>query len=353
MSLDQLGWNEFFIEAFEKMALGGCVPARVTKQARYGYLIQVEGKEIPAEPSGRVKAENLPAVGDWVAVNVNEDGDGGVIQGILPRRTVFSRKVPGEVTSEQIVAANVDFVFLVVGMDRDFNLRRIERYMTLIYNSGASPVVVLNKADMCADVQGRQAEAEAVAPGAPVHSVSAQSGAGVDELRGYLLKGRTIAFLGSSGAGKSTLINRLLGEERMATGEVRNGDGKGKHTTSHRELVLLPEGGALIDTPGMREIQVWGEADGLLGSFPEIGQMSYGCRFRDCRHEMEPGCAVLKAVDDGELPEERYGSYIKLREELENLKLRKSESARRDEKLQGRRFSRMVREVNRYNPKRS
>jgi ribosome biogenesis GTPase len=352
-NLTQLGWNEFFREAFEKLGLEECVPARVIKQSRFEYLLIAEEGQIRAETSGSLKAAGLPAVGDWVAVEVNKEGIGGTIHEILPRRTVFSRKVAGEVTSEQVVAANVDFIFLVVGLDRDFNLRRIERYLTLIYNSGASPVIILNKADMCEDVESHRENAESVAPGTPVHILSAQLRTGFEQIQGYMEEGRTIAFLGSSGVGKSTVINLLLGEEKFAVRDVREADGKGRHTTTHRELVVLPGGGALIDTPGMREIQVWGDAEGLHGSFPEIEQMARDCRFTDCRHETEPGCAVLAAVAGGDLPEDRYGNYIKLRGELENLEMRRNESARHNEKLQGRRFSRMVREANRYNPKRS
>ena len=353
VSLAQLGWDDFFREAFEELKLEGCVPARVVRQSRFEYLLLTEEGQIRAEPSGSLKAEGLPAVGDWVGVEVSHEGTGSTILKILPRRTVFSRKVAGGVTSEQVVAVNVDYVFLVVGLDRDFNLRRIERYLTLIYNSGASPVIVLNKADVSDETEELQEQAESVAPGTPVHVLSAQKGTGIEQIQRYLEEGITIAFLGSSGVGKSTLINQLLGEGKMAVKDVRMTDGKGRHTTTHRELVLLPEGGALIDTPGMREIQVWGSAEGLHGTFPEIELMAQGCRFKDCRHESEPGCVVLEAVGGDDLSEDRYGSYLKLRGELENLEMRKNESARHNEKVQGRRFSRMVREVNRYNPKRS
>jgi len=352
-SFAQLGWDGFFSTAFQEIELEGCLPARVIRQSSFNYILLTEDGEISAEPTGNLKTGNLPAVGDWVAVKVSEDQTAGTIQEVLPRKTVFSRKVSGKVTSEQVVAVNIDYVFLVVGLDRDFNLRRIERYLTLIYNSGASPVIILNKADMCADAEDLRELTESSAPGTPVHVLSALQGAGIETIQQYLKEGSTIAFLGSSGVGKSTLINRLLDEERMAVKDVREADGKGRHTTTHRELIVLPDGGALIDTPGMREIQVWGSTEGLSSSFPEIEQMAQDCRFKDCRHETEPGCAVLEAVSDDELSRDRYVSYLKLRGELENLEMRKNESARHNEKVQGRRFSRMVREVNRYNPKRS
>lgn len=352
MELTDLGWDDFFLKAFENLDVEDVIPARIVRQARYGYFVQSSDGELLAEPTGKLKAGNLPAVGDWVAVQPDSDGEGGTILATLPRKTGFSRKAPGRTTSEQVIAANIDHIFLLVGLDQDFNLRRIERYLTLIYNSGASPVIVLNKADLCPEADDLMAEAESVAPGVPVHPVSALKGTGVEALSAYLKRGSTAAFLGSSGVGKSTLINRLAGEERMLVRDVREGDGKGRHTTTHRELIVLEEGGALIDTPGMREVQVWGSREGLQESFPEIETMAEDCRFKDCRHEAEPGCRILENLESGELDVERYQSYIKLRKEFENLEFRRSESARQEEKRRGRRFSRMVREVNRLNPKR-
>ena len=347
-----LGWDDFFSGTFHSLGIEDAVPARVVRQARFGYFVQTPHEEMLVEPSGKLKADSLPAVGDWVAVQPNKDGSGGTILAILPRKTGFSRGSPGKTVSEQVVAANIDHVFLMVGLDRDFNLRRIERYLTMIYNSGASPVILLNKADLCEEIEDRLAEVESIAPGIPVHAISAVEGTGVAELEKYLRRGETIAFLGSSGVGKSTLINSLIGEERMAVREVRERDGKGRHTTTHRELIVLPGGGALIDTPGLREIQVWGSTEGLQESFPDIEALAADCRFRDCRHESEPGCGVSEALEAEELDHKRYQNYIKLRQEFEDLEFRKSEAARRAERGRGKRFGKMVREVNRHNPKR-
>ncbi len=352
MSLEIIGYNRQLAEALEKLHLEDAQPGRVVWQSAYSYRIQCEHGEIAAEPSGKVKAAGLPAVGDWVAVRPPPTGEMGTILAILPRRSSFSRSSAGKTVHEQVVASNIDEVFIVTDLDSDFNLRRLERYITLVYNSGACPVVVLNKTDLAVDVGAVVARSESVSPGIPVYAVSAGEDEGIDQLQRHLGHGKTVAFLGSSGVGKSTIINRLLGEERMAVGEVRETDGKGRHTTTHRELVILPGGGAVIDTPGMREIQVWGDEEGLAGAFPEIDDLTVACRFRNCRHETEGDCAVREALDSGRLDTARFDSYMKLRAEFENLERRRSQQARMEERREGRRFSRMVREVNRQNPKR-
>lgn len=352
MILEKIGFSEPLARAFQELGLTGSVPARVIWQSAYSYRVWCESGEIAAEPVGKVKAAQLPAVGDWVAVRLPE-GDGlGTILAILPRKSAFSRNTPGKTVSEQVVAANVDEVFIITDLDRDLNLRRLERYITLVYNSGASPVVVLNKTDLSADVEGAVALAEGVSPGIPVYPVSAEEGTGMQQLEKHLRPGRTLAFLGSSGVGKSTIVNRLLGEDRLEVGEVREGDGKGRHTTTHRELVLLPGGGAVIDTPGMREIRVWGDEDGLVDAFPEIDDLATSCRFRDCRHESEKGCAVLEALEDGSLDQGRLDSFRKLRSEFESLHRRRRQQARMEERREGKRFAKMVREVEKHNPKR-
>ncbi|MCJ7499460.1 ribosome small subunit-dependent GTPase A [bacterium] len=352
MSLENIGYNRQLAEAFEKLDLERAQPGRVVWQSTYSYRVQCEDGEIAAEPTGKVKAGDLPAVGDWVAVRPAAADEMGTILAILPRTSAFSRNTASKGVNEQVVAANIDEVLIVTDLDRDFNLRRIERYITLVYNSGASPVVVLNKTDLAADVESVFAQTEAVSPGVPIFAVSAEKNQGIEQLKNRINQGKTVAFLGSSGVGKSTIINCLLGEDRMEVGEVRETDGKGRHTTTHRELVSLPGGGAVIDTPGMREIQVWGDEEGLMEAFPEIEDLTAACRFRNCRHDSENGCAVLEALDSGHLDKGRFESYMKLRAEFESLEVRKSQNARMEEKRAGKRFAKMVREVDRHNPKR-
>ena len=352
MKLEDIGYNTELSKAFKALDLESAFPGRVIWQSAYSYRVQCSEAEIAAEPTGKVKSAELPAVGDWVAVRQPDAGGMGKILAILPRKSVFSRNAAGRTVHEQVVAANIDEVLIITDLDQDFNLRRIERYITLVYNSGAGPVVVLNKTDLAEDVEAVIAQTETVSPGIPVYAVSAEKDLGIDQLEKHLGPGKTLAFLGSSGVGKSTIINRLLGVDRLDVGEVREADGKGRHTTTHRELVILPGGGAVIDTPGMREIQVWGNEDGLADAFPEIDELAAACRFRDCRHDSEVGCAVREALESGFLDDGRFESYVKLRAEFENLGRRRSQRARLEEKREGKRFSKMVREVNKYNPKR-
>jgi len=352
MSLESIGYNKQLADALKDLELEGAEPGRIVWQSAYSYRIQCEDREIAAEPTGKVKASDRPAVGDWVAVRPAAIGERGSILAILPRKSAFSRNAAGKAVNEQVVASNIDEVFIVTDMDQDFNLRRIERYITLVYNSGAGPVVVLNKTDLATDVETAVVQTRTVCPQIPVYALSAEEDHGIEQLEEHLGHGKTVAFLGSSGVGKSTIINLLLGEERMEVGEVREADGKGRHTTTHRELVMLPGGGAVIDTPGMREIQVWGDEEGLADAFPEIDELTAACRYRDCRHDTEGGCAVREALDSGSLDTARFDSYMKLRAEFENLELRRGQQARMEEKREGKRFAQMVREVNRHNPKR-
>jgi ribosome biogenesis GTPase / thiamine phosphate phosphatase len=332
MSLHHLGWNAHFENLFVLHRSRGLEPARVSREDRGRYGVLDERGARSAELAGRLRHEartraELPAVGDWVALRPGA-ASSAVIDAVLPRTSAFARKVAGETTEEQVVAANVDTVFLVSGLDGDFNPRRIERYLAAAWESGAEPVVVLNKADLAEDLESRLAEVLAVAPGAAVVTLSALGGQGLDSLARWLGPGRTVALLGSSGVGKSTLVNALLGEPRQAIGDVRADDSRGRHTTTHRELVPLPGGALLLDTPGMRELQLWGDESGLDGAFPEIAQLAGGCRFRDCRHDGEPGCAVLGAVESGALEAGRLESWRKLQRELQWLASRQDARAR-------------------------
>jgi len=352
MILEDIGWGEPFAAAFAGPGMEGMFPARVVWQGVFSYQVMGVFGELEAEPSGKVKAGQLPAVGDWVALKIPAGGQSGIIEAILPRKSAFTRKAPGKAVREQVVAANVERVFVVTGLDRDFNLRRIERYLALVYGSGALPVVVLSKVDLVDNPEEFILEAESAAPGVPVLTVNGLTGTGVESLKEHIPPGTTAAFLGSSGVGKSTLINILLGEERQKVSSLRISVGKGRHTTTSRELFLLPGGGAVIDTPGMKEIQVWGDGEGLSDVFPEVEELARFCRFRDCRHESEIHCAVRKALDSRELDPHRFQNFLKMRAEFESQERRSSVQARAEERKEGRRFARMLREVENFNPKR-
>ena len=331
MLLQQLGWNNQRQSDFEPHDLAGCVPGRVVRQERDAWFVQTEhGDPLLARISGRLRNEagsslDLPGVGDWVALR-HDDGT-AVIQEVLPRTSVFTRQMAGRKSDLQVVATNLDVVFLVTGLDADFNPRRIERYLALAHASGATPVILLNKLDLCTDLPAKLADVQAAAPGIDVHPVSAIEGDGVTAVREYLGLGRSAALLGSSGVGKSTLTNALLGETRQETQGVRSGDSKGRHTTTRRELFLVPDGGVLIDTPGMRELQLTGDAE-VGDTFREIESLARQCKFGDCQHEGEPGCAVQAAMDAGTLDPERLASQQKLQREAE------FEASRTDPNLQ-------------------
>jgi ribosome biogenesis GTPase len=309
------------------------VVARVAAQHRGGYEVWAEEGRGLAQLAGRLHRElaeeDKPGVGDWVVLNgAPAEGTTTVIEGVFARRTVFTRGAAGRVTKGQVVAANLDLVFVVCGLDSDYNLRRIERYLARVWSSGAQPVVVLTKADLCADVDARLAEVESASIGAEVIVTSIPEGRGVDAIRDAIAPGATAALVGSSGAGKSTLVNALLGEERMATGETRERDGRGQHTTSHRQLILLPGGGLIIDTPGMRELSL-ADDEGLDAAFEDIEKLAASCRFRDCTHQSEPGCAVKEAVEVGDLAATRLEHYLKLGREAASFELRQDEHQRR------------------------
>jgi ribosome biogenesis GTPase len=337
IDLEEYGWDEQWAAAFAPFAADGLVPARIAIEFNHIYRLITADGEINAQQTGRMLhraggRSELAAVGDWVAVRAS-----GTIDTILPRRSKFSRKVAGELTEEQVVAANIDTVFLVMGLDHDYNPRRLERYLLMSYESGARPVILLSKADLVDDIDARIAEVAAVAPATPIHGISPKPKGphaaphGVEIIEQYLGRGRTGALLGSSGVGKSTLVNALLGSEMLKTNEVRQHDSHGRHTTRHRQLIVLPGKGLLIDTPGMRELQLW-VADSAKESFEDIEELSAQCHFGDCRHLEEPRCAVKAAVETGVLAPERFASFRKLQEEMNALDARKDVRAQIDEK---------------------
>lgn len=348
-SLGQYGWNDYFARLFEATAKSGQRPGRVVFEDNLGFRVQTEDGEVFATLSGRLRHEalakqDLPAVGDWVILRIAGEEKRAVIQGLLPRRSSFGRKVAGARTEQQIVGANIDTVFLVTSLNQDFNLRRIERYLTLAWESGAKPVIVLSKTDLCPEVEERTAEVRSVAREIPVHAVSVVAGTGVDSLATYLRYGETVAVLGSSGVGKSTLINFFVGFERQRVKSVRVQDDRGRHATRHRELILLQQGGLLLDTPGMRELQMWEAGEGMQATFDDIEDLARNCYFGDCQHDTEPRCAVRAAVADGKLEADRLASYLKLKSELRQFRSRQDDLTRRLEKQQTKKLGHMVKE---------
>ena len=344
-TLEDYGWTEHFAAAFEPFAAAGFEPGRVFLQHNRIYTLYTAAGETEAETTGRLRyhargAEDLPAVGDWVVMRRTAREDKAKIHDLLPRRSKFSRKAAGRETEEQVVAANVDTVFLVTGLDRDFNPRRVERYLIMAWESGAEPVVVLNKADLVEDADARREEIGRVAPGVPVLLLSAKRGEGVEQLLPYTGRGRTVALMGSSGVGKSTIVNRLLGSEVQRTQEVRIGDERGRHTTTHRELFLLEGGGLVLDTPGMRELQLLLSERGLRETFEDIEEIAARCRFGDCRHEGEPGCAVREALEGGALDPARYENYRKMRAEMRHAALLQDQRKAQEEKARVKRIHR-------------
>ena len=347
--LARLGWSQFFADAFDQIAEADLEPARVGIEHNHLLRVYTASSELLATASGKLRHSadgpaELPAVGDWVGVCPNPEGP-AQIRAILPRRTCFSRKAAGDTTQRQVVASNIDTVFLVSGLDQDFSPRRIERYLVAAADSGATPVIVLNKGDLAEDIDAAVLTLREMAADVPIHVTSCEDGRGLDALERYLADGQTIALLGSSGVGKSTLINRLLGYDRQRTRNVRPHDSHGRHTTVHRELLLHPDGGVIIDTPGMRELRLWDTQGGLETAFDEIEALVDDCRFRNCQHRTEPGCAVRQAVEDGHVSAGRLAHYHQLQDERTRLGERRDQLAELAEKQRVKNVHRAYRRV--------
>ena len=344
LSLEAFGWDEFFAQSFAPFVCEGYSAGRVAVQHKSQYELYTEYGELSGETTGRMQYDarsrkDLPVVGDWVVIRAREQEGKATIYDILPRKSRFSRKAAGTKTEEQIVAANIDTVFLVMGLDGNFNLRRLERYLVLAWESGADPVIVLNKADLCDDIEQKVREVQSVVLGVPVVVMSAIEDRGLDQVLGRIKPGTTGALLGSSGVGKSTIVNHLLGKELLKTREVRRTDDRGRQTTTRRELIVLPSGGLLMDTPGMRELQLWGGDEGILDAFQDIAELAERCPYRDCRHGPEPDCAVQQALRDGTLDAARFASYEKLQKEIAYFSRREDKPAEVIEKERWRKVS--------------
>jgi len=346
-NLAQLGWDAFFADGFAAVKKEGCRPARITAEYQGIYRVMDGDSELLAEVSGRLRHRakertDYPAAGDWVSVAASDAGR-VVIHAVLPRKSSFSRKAPGEESRQQIIAANVDVVFIVQGLDDNFNLARLERYLALVRENSATPVIVLNKADICPDLPDKLRLVADVSGDCAVCAVSTLTGLNMENLTAYLKEGRTVAFLGSSGVGKSSIINSLAGNSMLRVNAVRENDSRGRHTTTHRQLFILKNGGLLLDTPGMRELQLWDGGNGLEDAFEDISRLAASCRFADCGHDAEPGCAVKAAVDGGLLSARRLENYRKLRREMKHLDSKKYERALAERKAAEKELSRKVR----------
>jgi ribosome biogenesis GTPase len=349
MRLDDLGWNQFFARHFAVTSDKQQVPGRVVEESKGLYRVCAEAGDYLAQVTGRIRylAEDrtdYPAVGDWVVLELRPQESRATIAGILPRKTILLRKAAGRAMQEQILGTNLDLVFIVASLNQELNLRRIERYLAMVWESGARPVILLNKADLCSDPAARVTELERIAPGAAVLSLSAVTGNGIERVRHYLAAGQTAALIGSSGVGKSTIINALSAPAAQRVQPVRAADDRGRHTTTSRQLLLLSGGAIVIDTPGMRELQPWESIEGVAQAFEEIDVLAGQCRFRDCRHQREPGCAVAHAVEDGRLTPERLENFRKLQAELRFQERKVSVAARQEDKARWKQIHRELRQ---------
>jgi ribosome biogenesis GTPase len=351
-TLQKWGWNPSLEEKFNYLKDQKLKPGRIVLESRHLYEIETEKGRVKARVSGHfmytaLNRSEYPTIGDWVALNM--ENDKAVIEKLIERKSSFSRKRPGVEVEEQIIAANIDYLFLVFALDggRNFTAGALERFLTESWDSGATPVVLLNKTDLCDDPGRFLKEAGTLSPGVDVYLTSALSGEGLDSIGKYLKPGKTIAFTGFSGVGKSALINKLCGFELMKTGELRHGDLKGKHTTTRKELILMDNGAILIDSPGIKELQLWGNEETLSQSFEDIMSLAELCRFSDCSHSGEPGCAVQNALSSGTLEQRRFENYLQMRKELQYLESKKDIRSVLEEKAKGKKFSKMVKNMKR------
>jgi ribosome biogenesis GTPase / thiamine phosphate phosphatase len=335
VSIEDLGWNSYFAALWDEFKDLGWSPARVISQQRNLWRIAGNFGESWAAASGRLRevadtGGDWPAVGDWVATEPSDRGR-AILQAVLPRRSQFVRGAAGKRLEQQVIAANVDTTFVVAGLDGDLNLRRLERYLAQCWDSGSHAVILLNKVDSCGAVAACLAEVGRIAAGVPVVPVSAHTGQGMDAFAAFLARGQTVVLIGSSGVGKSTLINHLLGEDVQSVQPTREKDGRGRHTTTARQLLTIPNGAMVIDTPGLRELQLWDATDGVSGTFADINELAAECRFRDCQHQREPGCAVRTAIETGALDPARLENRRKLEREQEFQRRKVDPEARKQQ----------------------
>ena len=349
-NLIQLGWNEFFENQFKVFKEQGLIPARVSAENKQRYVLFTEAGELSGEVTGKLlysseTSAELPKTGDWVVAAIFKKEKKAIIHSVLERKTKLSRKVADRKTEEQIIASNVDLVFVVQGLDSNFNLRRLERYVVSILESGAKPVIILNKTDLVEEPGVMQKKVEEIIPGVPVILTNAIKRIGINDIKNILKVGITGVFTGSSGVGKSTIINSLLCEQILKTSEVSDSVNKGKHTTSRREMLIIPGGGIVIDTPGMREFQLWNVEEGLNKVFDEIESIALECKFTDCTHTNEIGCAVIDALENGIIDEKRLNSYRKLQKELDYLEEKQNKNAFLKRKEREKKLSKEIKRV--------
>lgn len=344
MSINDYGWNEYFEKEWKERSSDGMIAGRVI--ADYGQLLRIvtdSGELSVSRPVHKLNNDMLIAVGDWVVLEYVAEYE-LAIRAVLSRKTKFSRVAAGVELKEQIVAANVDTIFITQSLNKDFNMKRLERYLIAAWESGAIPVVVLTKADCCDDVVEKMAIVYSTAPGVEVHTISCITGEGIEEIQKYFVQGKTVALLGSSGVGKSTLVNTLAGEDLLKTQSIREDDSRGRHTTTHRQLILLPKGGLILDTPGMRTLSLWDTDVGMEVMFGDVEELTALCRFHDCKHQNEPECAVREALDTGKLEIKRWESWLKLQKELVHLEAKKEGKQRLQEKQFGKQIAKFQKE---------